>query len=65
MVDKLSKGSNSSTFKTVSIDIGMIGVQGKATKNYNIDPPKKTTFEKNNSTVNSTEMYMTFAWLLK
>ena len=30
MVDKLSKGSNFSTFKTVSIDIGVIGVQGKA-----------------------------------
>ena len=30
MVDKLSKGSNLSTFKTVSIDIGVIGVRGKA-----------------------------------
>ena len=32
MVDKLSKGSNSSTFKTVSTDIGVIGMQGKALK---------------------------------
>ena len=32
MVDKLSRGSNSSSFKTVSIDIGVIGVQGKATE---------------------------------
>ena len=44
MVDKLSKGNNSSTFKTVSIDIGVIGVQGKATKNYNID--QKTNKQK-------------------
>ena len=32
MADKLSKGSNSSTFKNVSIDIGVIGMQGKATE---------------------------------
>ena len=32
MVDKLSRESNSSSFKTVSIDIGVIGVQGKATE---------------------------------
>ena len=32
MVDKLSRGSNSSSFKTVSIDIGVIEVQGKATE---------------------------------
>ena len=32
MVDKLSRGSNSSNLKTVSIDIGVIGVQGKATE---------------------------------
>ena len=32
MVDKFSTGSNSRTFKTVSIDIGVIGVQGKATE---------------------------------
>ena len=32
MADKLSKGSNSSTFKTVSTDIGVIGMQDKALK---------------------------------
>ena len=32
MVDKLSRGSNSSSLKTVSIDIGVIRVQGKATE---------------------------------
>ena len=32
MVDKLSRGSNSSSLKTMSIDIGVIGVQGKATE---------------------------------
>ena len=32
MADKLSKGSDSSTFKTVSFDIGVIGMQGKATE---------------------------------
>ena len=32
MVDKISRGSNSSILKTVSIDIGVIGVQGKATE---------------------------------
>ena len=32
MVDKLSRGSNSSSLKTVSVDIGVIGVQGKATE---------------------------------
>ena len=32
MADKLSKGSNSSTFKNVSTDIGVIGMQGKATE---------------------------------
>ena len=32
MVDKLSRGSNSSSLKTVSIDIGVVGVQGKATE---------------------------------
>ena len=30
MADKFSKGSNSSTFKNVSVDIGVIGMQGKA-----------------------------------
>ena len=32
MADKLSKGSNSSTFKNVSTDIGVTGMQGKATE---------------------------------
>ena len=32
MVDKLSRGSNSSSLKTVSIDIGVIGVEGKLQK---------------------------------
>ena len=32
MVDKLSRGSNSSSLKTVSVDIGVIRVQGKATE---------------------------------
>ena len=35
MVDKLSRGSNSSSFKTVSIDIGVIGVQGKTSETRN------------------------------
>ena len=35
MADKLSKGSNSSTFKNVSVDIGVIGMQGKATETRN------------------------------
>ena len=32
MADKLSKGSNSSTFKNVSNDIGVIEMQGKVTE---------------------------------
>ena len=77
MVDKFSRGSNSSTFKTVSIDIGMIGVQGKATetrktviltKKKEKEKKKKKhcqiTFEKK-FYVSSTEMYMTVACLLK
>ena len=32
MADMFFKGSNSSTFKNVSIDIGVIGMQGKATE---------------------------------
>ena len=32
MADKLSKGSNSSTFQNVLTDIGVIGMQGKATE---------------------------------
>ena len=76
MVDKLSKGSNSSTFKTVSVDIGVIGVQGKVmeTRKTVIRPKrkeKKTTKKLSNHIwkkkfyINSTEMYMTFACLLK
>ena len=43
---KLSRGSNSNSFKTVSIGIGVIGVQGKATetgntKNCNIDQKER------------------------
>ena len=76
MVDKLSRGSNSSSFKSVSIDIGVIGVQGKATetrktviltkkKERKKKTPYQITFEKKKFYVNSTEMYMTFACLLK
>ena len=36
MADKLSKGNNSGTFKNVSIDIGLIGMQGKATETRKI-----------------------------
>ena len=32
MANKLSKGSNSSTFKNVWIDIGVIGMQDKGTE---------------------------------
>ena len=44
MADKFSKGSNSSTFKNVSIDIGVIGMQGKAMETQEtviIDQKKK------------------------
>ena len=64
MVDKLSRGSNSSSLKTVSIDIGVIRVQGKATetrktviltKKKETKKKKKTpyqiTFEKKSSTL--------------
>ena len=43
MAGKLSKGSNSSTFKTVSADIGVIGMQGKALKKNNNNKKKKTS----------------------
>ena len=59
MVDKLSKGSNPSTFKNVSSDIGVIEMQDKATetgkktqKTYTIISHLKKKFY-----VNSTEMY--------
>ena len=65
-----------STSKTVSIDIGVIGVQGKAmeTRKTVIWPKRKKKNKKKKNTikshlkkfyVNSTEMYMTFACLLK
>ena len=70
MADKLYKGSNSSTFNNVSIDIGVIGMQGKATetRKTNIDNKNKTkkkhTFKshlkKKRFYVNLTEMYMAF-----
>ena len=76
MVDKLSRWNNSSTFKTVSIDIGVIGVQVKATETRKTviltkkkERKKKKhyqiTFEKKKFYVDPTEMYMTFAILLK
>ena len=75
MVDKLSWGSNSSSFKTVSIDIGVIVVQGKATETRKtVILTKKKERKKQHLIkshlkkkiyVNSTEMYMTFACLLK
>ena len=53
MADKLSTGSSSSTFKTVSTDIGVIGMQGKALKyeklqywQQNNNNNKKTTKKK-------------------
>ena len=58
----------------LSIDIGVIGVQGKATetrKNCNIDQKERNKNTLSNHIwkkkfyVNSTEMYMTFACLLK
>ena len=75
MVDKLSRGSNSSSLKTVSIDTGVIGVQGKATETrQTVILTKKKERKKNTLSnyiwkkkfyVNLTEMYMTFACLLK
>ena len=47
MVDKLSRGSNSSSLKTVSIDIGVIGVQGKATETRKTVILTKTKERKN------------------
>ena len=55
MADKLSKGSNSSTFQNVLTDIGVIGMQDKATetrktviltKNNNKQTHYQITFEK-------------------
>ena len=74
MADKLSKGSNSSTFKNVSIDIGVIGMQSKATetrktviltstKTKQTNKQKEKIIKsssKNRFYVNSTEIYMAF-----
>ena len=72
---------DSSTFKNVSVDIGVVnwywcdrgaGQSYGNTKNCNIDNKNKTkktyyqiTFEKKKFHINSTEMYMAFARLLK
>ena len=74
MADKLSKERNSSAFKNVSVDNGVIGMKGKATETrktviLTTKTKQKThgqiTFEKKEIYVNSTEMYMAFACLLK
>ena len=68
MVDKLSRGSNSNSFKTVSIDIGVIAGQSyRNTKNCNIDQKERKKKKhlishlKKKFYVNSTEMYMLLA----
>ena len=49
MAGKLSKGCNSSTFRNVSIDIGMIGMQGKATETRKtVKVPKKNKQKQTN-----------------
>ena len=55
---ELSKGSNSSTFKTVSTDIGVIGMQGKALKYEKLQyrQKKKTTTKKKRKTSKSNKM---------
>ena len=79
MADKLSKGSNSCTFKNVSVDIGVIGYGNTKTviltKTKTKEKKKKKkkkknthyqiTFEKEKFYVNSTDMCMAFACLLK
>ena len=80
MADKLSKGSNSSTFKlsidigalsNVSVDIGVIRMQDKATetrKTAILTEKKQQQFKshlKKKFYVNSTELYMEFACLLE
>ena len=52
MADKLSKGSNSSIFKTVSTDIGVIGMQGKALKYEKLQYWQQTTTTKKTTTTN-------------
>ena len=69
-MEKLSRGSNSTTFKTVSVDIGVIGMQGKAAETRKTviltkKKEKKTHLKKKKFYVNSTEMYMTIVCLLK
>ena len=51
MADKFSKGSNSSTFKNLWIDIGVIGMQGKGTETRKtvILTKKKKKKEKKNT----------------
>ena len=73
MVDKLSRGSNSSSLKTVSIDIGVIRVQGKATETRKTVKLTKKKERKEKHLIkshlkkkkSSTEMYIAFACLLK
>ena len=58
MAGKLSMGSNYSTFKNVSIDAGVKGMQGKATETRKtaISTAKKKRKKEN-------KMYMAFACL--
>ena len=53
MVDKLSRGSNSSSFKTVSIDIDVIGVQGNATETRKTVILTKKKARKNKNTLSN------------
>ena len=46
MADKLSKGSNSSTLKNLSVEIGDAGQSYGNTKNCNIDDNKNKTKKK-------------------
>ena len=46
MADKLSKGSNSSTLKNLSVEIGNAGQSYGNTKNCNIDDNKNKTNKK-------------------
>ena len=57
MAGKLSKGSNSSTFKTVSTDIGVIGMQGKALKYEKLQywQQKQQQQQNNNKNQNKTK----------
>ena len=73
MADKLSKGSNSSTFQNVLTDIGVIGMQGKATetrkaviltKNNNKQTHYQITFEKKKKKNSSTLIRLKCIWHL-